>query len=273
MSFKNKLAKETGMDESLLPSSYQIVGDIMLIKFLRLKTKKQKKIVIDTILKIFPHIKTICEIKQISGEYRKPKIVKLVGKETITTHKENDVMYKIDVSKLMFSKGNLSERKRLIDKIKTGETIVDMFAGIGYFSLGISKFSSAARVYAIEKNKVAAKYLKENIKINKLKNITPLLIDCRKAQNKYNIQGADRIIMGYFPATEKFLKFAIKMGKPGTIIHFHNTYQNKELWEKPIEHINKVCEGLGIKYKILECKKVKSFAPNVFHVVIDFQII
>jgi len=268
MSFRERLAKECGIKEELLPSGYQIIGNILMIKFMKIKLLKQKKDVAKALIKMFPYIKTVCEIKQISGELRKPNIVKLAGDGIETIQKEHGILYKLDVSKIMFSKGNLNERQRLITKIREGETIIDMFAGIGYFSLGIAKFSKANKIIAIEKNKVAYKYLNENIKLNKIKNIEPILGDNRKIK----IWRADRIIMGYFPKTEKFLPYALKMAKKGTIIHFHNTYRKDELWNKAKKDIDAACKKKNLKYKILEKKNVKSFAPNVFHVVVDFQI-
>lgn len=267
MSFKDAVAKDTGIDKNLLPSSYQIIGDVLLIKFMKIKNASQKKSVAKALMKI-TKVSTVCEIKEVSGELREPKIVNILGSSTETIHKENNIRYKLDVSKIMFSKGNLSERKRLIDKIKPGETIVDMFAGIGYFSIPIAKFSRASHVYAIEKNKVAFQYLKENIKLNKITNIEPINDDCRNVTIK-----ADRILMGYFPKTEQFLPHALNMSKSGTVIHFHNTYRKDELWNKPLSDIKKQCEAANLKFKVLDKIKVKSFAPNVYHVVVDFEVI
>jgi tRNA wybutosine-synthesizing protein 2 len=268
MSFKEKLSKDTGIRKDLLPSSYQVIGNILLIKFMKIKSAAQKKAIAKALMKM-TKVATVCEIKEVSGELREPKVVKLVGNGTETVHKEHNVLYKLDVSKIMFSKGNLSERKRLLDKIKPSETIVDMFAGIGYFSIPIAKFTKAAKIYAIEKNDVAFGYLKENIKLNKVINIEPINDDCRNVK----IENADRILMGYFPNTEQFLPYALKMAKRGTIIHFHNIYRKDELWNKPLEDIKNTCEQSNLSFEVLEKKKVKSFAPNVFHVVIDFQVI
>jgi tRNA wybutosine-synthesizing protein 2 len=271
MPFKQKLSELCKIDAALLPSSYQIVGDILLIKFMKIKSLKQKQDVAKSIMKMFPYIKTVCEIKEIQGQLREPKIKKLAGNDTETIQKENNILYKLDISKIMFSKGNLNERKRLIEKVKENETIIDMFAGIGYFSLGLAKFSKVKKIYAIEKNPVAFNYLKENIKLNKINSIEPILGDCRKLKLENVI--VDRIIMGYFPHTEKFLPYALKLSKSGTTIHFHNIYRKDELWKKPINDIEKNCKKFGYKYKILKKKKVKSFAPNVFHVVVDFEVI
>ncbi len=258
------LSRKTYIDEKNLPSSYQIIGDIILLKLLKIKSEKQKKIISSEIMQMFPRIKTVCEIKGVEGEYRKPVIKKLSGNGTVTIHKEHGISYKIDVSKTMFSKGNLFERQRLIKDVKKDEVVIDMFAGIGYFSLGISK--RAKKVYAIEKNPVAFRYLKKNIELNKIKNIVAINADCRKIIPN---EKADRIIMGYFPGTEKFLPYAIKFIDKG-IIHFHNAYRSDELWKKPLEDIAKACNKRP--YKILSKRKVKGIAPRTYHAVIDIAV-
>ena len=245
-----------------IPKSYQIIGDIILIK-------NSDKEMAEKIMEKFPRIKTVAEMQRIEGELRKPKIhvikSRVKKEKTITIHREHGILYKLDVKKVMFSKGNLNERKRLIEKIGKNEIVIDMFAGIGYFSLGIAK--RCKKLYAIEKNMDAFNFLKENIELNKIKNIIPINDDNRKVK----LEKADRVLMGYLPGTEKFLDAAFGFLKNKGIIHFHNTYNEKELWKKPEEEIKKAGERNGFKIKILEKRQVKSFAPRIYHIVMDIE--
>ena len=265
MPFKEKLAEKTGISPELLPSSYQIIGNILLLKLMKVKSAAEKKKIASSILEMLPYVKTVCEIAGVEGEFREPKIIRLAGDGTETVHKEHGILYKLDAAKVMFSKGNKSERQRLVNQVKGSETIIDMFAGIGYFSLPLVK--KCKKVIAIEKNPVAFKYLKENIVLNKINSIEPILGDNRVVSEKF-AGIADRVLMGYFPHTETFLPFALKMLKQKGIIHFHNTYRKTELWEKPLEDIKKYCKN----FKILNKKKVKPVAPNTYHFVLDAEI-
>jgi len=283
MSFKQRLAKVCSIDEKLLPGSYQIIGDVLLLKFMKIDRLSRKKSIAAAILDLLPYVKTVCEISKVESEFRIPRVRKLAGNGTVTTHREHDILYRLDASKIMFSKGNLFERQRLIKIVKPNETVVDMFAGIGYFSLGLAK--KVNKVIAIEKNPLAFGYMKENIKLNKINNIEPILGDNRKL----TINGiADRIIMGYFQTdrrrqldvpkvrhfvgapngSERFLPFAVKMLKNKGVIHFHNVYRKDELWHKPIRELEK----LGVTYRIIDKKIVKSVAPNTYHVVLDINV-
>ena len=271
MSIKGKIAKITGIKESLIPSGYQIIGNVLLLKFTKISPEKKEKIA-TALMALLPYIKTVCEIKEVKGELREPDVRIIAGHNTVTTHKENDVLYRIDVSKIMFSKGNLYERKRLLSQVKEGETVIDMFAGIGYFTLPIAKFTNAREIIAIEKNPTSYNFLTENIQLNKISNVIALQGDCKIAARTMK-EKADRVLMGYFPDTEQFLPAAIWMAKSGCVIHFHNVYKESELWSKPIETIKLICEKFQRKYEIITKKKVKSYGPRKWHVVIDFRIV
>lgn len=267
MSFKREIAKATGLPTSKLPSSYQIVGHVMLLRFLKIKDEKEKKKIAEAVLAAYPNVKTVCELLGSEGELREPKVNVIAGNGTEVLHKESNLIYHLDVAQVMFSKGNVNERQRLIEQVKQNEIIVDMFAGIGYFSLPLAKFSKAAKIIAIEKNPVAFRFLRNNLKINKV-SFETIFGDCRDfADGVENY--ADRVIMGYFPGTEQFLQHAIKIAKNKGIIHYHNSYKDKELWKKPLSEIKNTCK----KYKILGKRKVKSIAPRTSHVVIDFQVL
>lgn len=270
MRFRKRLAEITGLKQSILPDGYQAVGDIALLKLPDAEESEKKRIA-EGVLKLLPYLKCVCEIKSVKGEFRQPETALLAGSRTETIHTENGVRYHIDVSKTMFSKGNVFERQRLIGKIRKGETVVDMFAGIGYFSLPIARHTEAGKIVAIEKNLDAFRFLKDGIKLNGATNIDAVWGDCRDFAESVK-DFADRVIMGYLPGTEAFLPQAIAIAKSGAAVHFHNIYGKKHLWKKPVADIENACRQQGCKYKVLGKRKVKSYRPNVFHVVVDFQV-
>jgi len=144
------------------------------------------------------NVKTIMKINHIQGTKREPVYQVLYGNETETVNKENGCLFKLDLAKVMWSKGNNNERLRIAKLVEDGETVIDMFAGIGYFSIPIGVHANAREVISIEINPNSYEFLCENIKLNKLDNITPVLGDCKVETPKYK---ADRIIMGYVKTT------------------------------------------------------------------------
>ena len=213
------------------------------------------------------NVKTVMKIDHIQGTKREPVYKVLYGDETETTHKENGCLFKLDLAKVMWSKGNNNERLRIAKLVKDGETVIDMFAGIGYFSIPIGVHSKAKQVYAIEINPNSHHYLCENIKLNNLNNITPILGDCIVETPKLK---ADRILMGYVKTTHHYLKAAIDSLNEGGILHYHETVPEKLMETRPIERI--IAQSGEREVELLKINKVKKYSPGVHHVVIDARV-
>lgn len=212
-------------------------------------------------------VKTIMKIDHIQGTRREPVFQILYGGETETIHKENGCLFKLDLAKVMWSKGNNNERLRIAKLVEDDEVVLDMFAGIGYFSIPIGVHSNAGHIYSIEINPNSYFYLNENIKLNKLTNVTPILGDCKDVTPEYK---ADRIVMGYVKTTHHYLKAAIGSLNEGGILHYHETVPEKLMKTRPIERIMSQAGNRDVE--LLKINKIKKYAPGVEHVVIDARI-
>ena len=255
------LPKEV-LDE--LPMRWEYVGDIVIIR------SDVPEMYHEMIGKVYAEeldAKTVCiDSSGVSGEFRKPSMKVIFGSDTLSTRLENGIRYRFDVTKVMFASGNTDERERMKRLDCSGETVVDMFAGIGYFTLPIAKFTGASKIIACEKNPDSYEFLVKNVEINSVTDtVQPMLGDNR------DIPGtnfADRILMGYVQKTSEFLDKALEMVKEGGIIHYHDTFYVNEYKQK----INEIFSSKPIEYEILGIKEVKSFAPSVSHYVADVKI-
>ena len=213
------------------------------------------------------NVKTIMKINHIQGTKREPVYQILYGSETETVNKENGCLFKLDLAKVMWSKGNNNERLRIANLVQDGETVIDMFAGIGYFSIPIGVHANASEVISIEINPNSYHYLCENIRLNKVDNITPILGDCMEETPKFK---ADRIIMGYVKTTHHYLNVAVDSLNEGGILHYHETVPEKLMETRPVERITQAANGREVE--LLKLNKIKKYAPGVEHVVIDVRI-
>ncbi len=237
----------------------KVIGDILVLK--------NEPDNVDELLKL-PEVKRIVKLGRINGSKREPEVEILVGDDTETIHRENHCFFKLDVAKIMWSKGNTTERQRIPKIVKNGETVVDMFAGIGYFSIPIAVHSNPEKIYSIEINPISYGYLKDNITLNKAEDIIkPILGDCRKVALK---EVADRVLMGYIGNTHEFLDAAMQIVKPGGIIHYHESVPDLLKFKRPPQRIIDAAEGRGVE--ILKKRVIKKYSPGVYHVVVDAKI-
>ena len=213
------------------------------------------------------NVKTIMKIDHIQGTKREPVYNIIYGSETETINKENGCLFKLDLAKVMWSKGNNNERLRIAKLVEDDEVVLDMFAGIGYFSIPIGVHSNAKKIYSIEINPNSYFYLSENIKLNKLENVTPILGDCKIHAPKYK---ADRIVMGYVKTTHHYLDVAINCLNEGGILHYHETVPEKLMKTRPVDRIISQADNRDVE--ILKINKIKKYAPGVEHVVVDARI-
>ena len=252
----------SGEEINLVPSSYQALGSICLIKLPK-ELQKCRTLIAKTILQLYPQFKSVCAIEKISGEFRQPHITLLAGllpKEV--TIRENNCIFKLNPNTIMYSQGNHYEKKRVAKIIKENETIIDMFAGIGYFSIPIAKSNPTAKVIAIEKNIEAFRYLQDNTRANYLPNVFPRMGDSSTTK----IPTADRIIMGLIPSCRQFIPAAMRAARKGTIIHYHGLAKSG----KEYALLNDFKE---YKVKLLKTNVVKSYKPYTNHVVLDLEVI
>ena len=66
---------------------------------------------------------------------RDSQLALLRGSHAWVEQRENGIRYALDAAKCMFSSGNVSEKLRVARFECGGETVIDLFAGIGYFTL------------------------------------------------------------------------------------------------------------------------------------------
>ena len=254
-----------------LPKKWEKIGNVLIMKFPETLREYKREIagVYADVLKC----KSVLEdVGGIQGELRVPEFRLIYGdKNTETLHVENGIRFKLDPRRIMFSSGNKGERIRMATVSNEEEIVVDMFAGIGYFSIPMAVYSRPKKIYAIEKNPLAYRYLEENIVLNHVSDIVkPVFGDNRNVTPK---GVADRVVMGYLKNTHLYLPYAIEALKGSGIIHYHEICPNELIPNRPIRRLKENAERYGMEVEVINIKRVKSFAPGVSHIVVDARLI
>ncbi|XP_040178672.1 tRNA wybutosine-synthesizing protein 2 homolog [Rana temporaria] len=244
-------------------------------------------------------VKRVAKQGQIQDDgWRTPNVTLLLGDDGWVEHVDNGIRYSFDVTKCMFSAGNIAEKQRLSALCCSKETVVDLYAGIGYFTLPFLVHAAAAFVHACEWNPHAVEALRKNLEINQVSHRCQVHEGDNRELRLEDV--ADRVNLGLIPTSEAGYPIACKLlkKKSGGVLHIHhnvNCFLGKQgldaedaeeklcswrtlAWRKWAESVEiKIqsmlteVQGTPWQTKVLQVKKVKSYAPHVDHVVLDLD--
>lgn len=249
--------------------SFDVIGSIAVIEIPEEFERQEQKIA-ESLMLAHKNIKAVFKKGSgIKGEERVRELKFLAGEnKTETLYKEHGCRFKLDVAKVYFSPRLSYERQRILEQVEDGEVIVDLFAGVGPFSILLAKYRYV-KVYAIDANPAAVEHLKENIKLNKVEGrVIPLLGDAREVAPR---SIANRVIMNLPKSSDRYLDLAFDVIKRGTI-HFYAISPEMDLYESKINFIKKVAGEKNRKVEILNKRIVRPYSPYHYHVVIDVGV-
>jgi len=256
-----------------IPKSYDVVGNIAILKFPQEIKLREKKKIAEELLRERKNIKTVVEkIERVKGRLRTFKTKFLAGEKTKETiHKESGCLFKLDIDKTYFSPRLSGERLEIAKKIKKKDKVLVMFAGVAPYSIVIAKISKPKRVISVEINRQASKYARENVLLNKLKNVEVLQGDVKKVVPKLaKKEKFDKIVMPRPQLKETFLKEAFKVVKKKGEIFY---YDFGEDVEKILERIKEEARKARKKIKILDIKKAGEIAPYKYRWRVDLRVL
>ncbi|MGZ4909883.1 MAG: class I SAM-dependent methyltransferase [Halobacteriota archaeon] len=246
--------------------SYDMIGDIAIIGWF-----DSARAVATKLLETHKNIKVVlAAVSGVTGEYRLKDLVFIAGeRRTETEHKEYGSRLLIDVSRVYFSPRLATERRRLFELAQSDETVADMFAGAGPFTVLLAK--KVKKVIAFELNPTAFRYLKRNIELNKLDNVDTCLGDAKDLAPRFAGE-ADRVIMNLPHSAFNFLGEALTMlSSRGGSIHYYDVKPEDE-FSQTIERVNEYVQNRNWTVKSLHLRKVRSYAPRQYHIAIDLKI-
>lgn len=256
----------------LAKRSFDIIGDLAVLEIPD-ELKKKEKYIAEAIVKLYPRVKVVAKkVGPTAGVERiRPVKVILGDKRTETMYIENGCRYKLDVNKVYFSPRLSSEHLRVAEQVKPKETVYDLFCGVGPYVIPCAK--RCKKVFAVDINKDAVKYLEQNVKLNKVMDKVDFAAgSCRKVVMKKEHKGkADRVIMNHPSGAHEFLDVAFHVAKKGAIVHFYCFLKEAELYDGGIKIIRDAAKKAKRKVKILNTKKCGQLAPWVWRCAIDFK--
>ena len=248
---------------------YEVIGNIALLE----SDEGDLETTAAALLKVHPHLRTVLSaLSPVEGEFRTRRFTFVKGENTTqTVHREYGCKYAIDMEKAYFTPRLATERSRVLEQVKDGEVIVDMFAGVGPFSILIAKNRPSCRVLAIDKNPEAVKFLRHNIELNAVNNVEAVEGDAKEEAQRH-IGIADHILMNLPHTAQEFLDAAMIIAKPGTVIHYYDITPESDLYSSSLSHIESAASKAGFAVELIATRIVRSYSPHQFNVCIEVRI-
>jgi tRNA (guanine37-N1)-methyltransferase len=258
--------------------SYDIVGDMAIIRVPEPQLH-YSKLIAEAIMTIHREVKSVWrQSSSVSGDFRLRNLGHILGKETTETcYREHGCVYKTDLKKTYFSPRLSYERMRIAGLIQKGETVVNMFAGVGCYSIAIAKHSAPMKVYSVDVNPSAFQYLCENIRLNRVEAVVVPFQGDAKEVIKMGLQNvADRVLMPLPELAYDYIDYALLALKPtGGWIHYYS-FEHTKKGEDPIQKVEKqVLEKLGRLddgFQVAKGRVVRTVGPRWFQVVLDIHV-
>jgi len=259
-----------------LPRAMDFVGDIVIIE-IPPELNAYKNIIGEAVLKVHKNVRTVlAKAGAVSGTYRLREFSIIAGEpKTETVHKEYGCQYYVDLTKAYFSPRLSHEHNRVASLVKEGETVVDLFAGVGPFAVLIAKTHENVKVYAIDVNPEAVQLLKKNIRLNRVESkIHPILGDAKQIVKQRLSGVAYRVIMNLPEKAIEFVDAACEAVKPTSgIVHFYSFVDSSNTLENVKLRFIDAVEKSGRKvHKILFSRFVRATAPYEWQAVLDAKI-
>jgi tRNA (guanine37-N1)-methyltransferase len=259
-------------------NSYDIIGDIAVIRLIETSKKYQDDIA-RAIMSVHQNVRTVlAQTGPVFGDLRVRKLQYVAGQDkTVTVHVESGCILSVDVSKCYFSPRLSHEHMRVATQVRQGEVVVNMFAGVGCFSLLIAKCSDASKVYSIDINPAAFRFMRENIRVNSAYGrVIPVLGDSKEVIKTMLRHVGQRVLMPLPEKSLEYLPYALlALRAPAGWIHYYS-FEHGKRGEDVIEEAKlKVARELArlqVAFEVPFGRVVRSTGPNWYQVGLDIVV-
>lgn len=279
------------LPENTMLSSYSAIGSIVHVN-LKPELLDYKDVIGRVLQDKLKGCKSVVnKIDNINNVFRNFDFEVIYGSSDLkTTIKENKCLFDLDFSEVYWNPRLCTEHERILKKLKSGDLLYDVFAGIGPFSVPAAKMGCI--VLANDLNPNSCKWLEVNKNKNRIKD--ELLTIINKDGSKFIQEDLKAHLISWSKKITSKNKIHVTMNLPAIAVEFIKYFNNLFEWDEisdlslPILHIYTFVktdksyeEGIesimqeyfsGIKEEnIQEILRVRNVAPNKEMVRITFQ--
>ena len=257
---------------ALLPSSFDVVGHVLVVKIPD-ALRDHERAIAEALLAATPRVRTVAHDEGVSGELRVRALRVLAGEPTTATeHVENGVRIRVDPATCYFSPRLATERHRVAKLVSPGERVVDLMAGVAPFALVIARHAQAARVDAVDLNEAAVAFARENVRLNKVEDrVFPEAADARAWANAHP-GVAHRVVTNLPHSAHAFLEDALRVLRPeGGAWHYH-CIQSEDGLGRHLAELASRAADVGRSLRVTGTRVVRAYSPRERHFAVDFAV-
>jgi tRNA (guanine37-N1)-methyltransferase len=258
-------------------SAFDQIGSIVIIKIPDALAVK-RLLVAQAILDNIKTAKSVfAQVSAVQGDFRVRDLEFLAGENTtITEYKEHGCRFKVDVARTYFSPRLSTERQRIAEMVQDNETIVNMFAGVGTYSIVIARTNKTCKVYSIDSNTAAADLCVTNAKLNKVSDrVESICADASHVIRERLAGSANRVIMPLPERAREFVDDAVLALKPaGGVVHY---FAHVRADSKKASHDAALVDANEAftkhDHKVIGARVVREVGPRLYQIVTDISVI
>ena len=267
-------------DRPHLPRKWVQLGRVLLLRLPHVLEDERQPVA--AAYATLPGVEAVMRRPRIGGELRQPRLPQLLfGSSAETEVREHGLRYRLDLQRVMWAPGNVGWRAGPRGPAAVAalyahpgpRAVLDCFAGVGYFALQFARHWPAAQVLAIEKNPVAAEYLRQNVVLNGLANVEVIESDCRDVTRE-----ADIVHLGYIGDSARFLPYAASQLRDGGAIILHDAFRRADYgvrrsrdWVAVPDPLRRELERAAPGLRVTQVARVKEYGPATTHLAIRLE--
>ena len=257
-------------------SAFDQIGDIVIIKIPD-ELAQKKELIAGAILANVKTAKAVfAQASAVKGDFRVRELEFLAGENrTLTEYKEHACRFKVDVARTYFSPRLSTERQRIAQLVGSDETIVNMFAGVGTYSIVIAKMNKTCKVYSIDSNSAAAELCEINAKLNKVQDRVFSICGDATDVIKGQLAGkADRVLMPLPERAREFIEPAVlALKEKGTVHYFaHVKADSKKEASQEVGLADAQEAFAKYDHEVGTVKVVREVGPRIYQIVADVLV-
>ncbi len=225
-------------EQRLLPRSFDVVGDIVLVR-VPPELERRRFELGEALLRFVPGTRIVGADRGVRGEHRLREVERIAGSGGwATVHRENQVELEIDVEKAYFSPRLAREHAEVAAAVRDGETVYDLCCGVGPFAVTIARDGRARHVTAVDLNPEAISLLRRTLaRLGLTERVTA--IEGRVEEFAASAAPAGRVVLNLPREGIKYAPLVARLVAPGGQFHYYEVVARDELEER-----GRVIEGV-----------------------------